>query len=481
MITIGALTDKDFDQWLANDKSLDINERLSQEDGYYLINDVSDFEELLAFGQDSSLKFRLTNDLDLGGGYNFYIPYLAGEFDGDGHKIRNLSFYSDFVTQVGLFGYLASSGKVIGANAEDVNIFGNGIVGGLVGENDGTVSNSYSTGRVRGWWSVGGLVGWIGWHGGTVSNSYYNYDEVLINGERIITIGALSDQDFDQWLANNKSLDVNERLSQEDGYYLINDVSDFRQLLAFGQDASLKFRLKNDLDLATQYNFYIPYLAGEFDGNGHKISNLRLRLNSVAQVGLFGYLASGGKVSGVGAENVNIALSGGTQEVGGLVGGSSGTVSKSYSTGVVSGRSNNVGGLVGWNEGTVSNSYSTSSVTGDWSVGGLVGWNYWNAWNPGTVSNSYSSGSVFSSQPEVGGLVGSAGGTTGNSFWDIETSGQSTSAGGTGKTTLEMKNIATFSSAGWNIIAVTDPGTRNPSYIWNIVDGQTHPFLSWQP
>jgi branched-chain amino acid transport system substrate-binding protein len=480
IITIGALSNEDFDQWLANDKFLDVSERLSQEDGYYLINDVNDFKELLAFGQNPSLKFRLKKDLNLGDEPGFYIPYLAGQFDGNEHKIRNLSFHSDFVTQVGLFGYLASGGVVTGVSAENVNIFSNGIVGGLVGENDGTVSDSCSTGRVGGWWSVGALAGWIGWHGGTVSNSHYNYEDFLINDGHMITIGALSNQDFDLWLANDKSLDVNERLSQEDGYYLINDVSDFKQLLAFGQDDSLKFRLKNDLDLATQFNFYIPYLAGEFDGNGHKISNLRLRFNFAAQVGLFGYLASGGEVSRVGVENVNLAVNG-AQEAGGLVGGSSGTVSNSYSSGVVGGRTNNVGGLVGWNEGTVSNSYSTGSVTGDWSVGGLVGCNYWNAWNPGTVSNSYSSGSVSSSQPEVGGLVGSAGGTTGNSFWDIETSGQSTSHGGVGKTTAEMQTIATFSGAGWNIVVVADPDMRNPSYIWNIVDGLTYPFLSWQP
>ena len=478
MITIGALADEDFDQWLANDKFLDVNERLSQEDGYYLINDVNDFKELLAFGQDHSLRFRLTNDLDLGSEYNFYIPYLAGKFDGNDHKIWNLRFHSDFVTQVGLFGYLASGGAVTGLGAEDVNVFGSGIVGGLVGENDGTVSDSYCTGRVAGWWCVGGLAGWIGWNGGTVSNSYYNCDEVLINGERIITIGALSNQDFDQWLANDKFLDVDERLSQEDGYYLINDVSDFRQLLVFGQDGSLKFRLENDLDLATQYNFYIPYLAGEFDGDGHKISNPRLRFNSVGQVGLFGYLASGGEVSEVGVENVNIAVSG-TQEVGGLVGGSAGTVSKSYSTGSVTCNSC-VGGLVGWNYGTVSNSYSTSAVTGNWGVGGLVGWNYANPDKSGTVSKSYSTGSATGTW-RVGGLLGQDGGTVLHSFWDVETSGQSTSEGGTGKTTVEMKSTTTFSGAGWNIAAVADPDIRDHSYIWNIVDGQTYPFLSWQP
>jgi hypothetical protein len=42
-----------------------------------------------------------------------------------------------------------------------------------------------------------------------------------------------------------------------------------------------------------------------------------------------------------------------------------------------------------------------------------------------------------------------------------------------------MKNIATFSGTAWDIIAVT-PGETNPTHTWNIVDGQTYPFLSWQ-
>jgi len=66
-----------------------------------------------------------------------------------------------------------------------------------------------------------------------------------------------------------------------------------------------------------------------------------------------------------------------------------------------------------------------------------------------------------------------------NSFWDIETSGQSTLDSGTSKTTTEMKSIATFTGALWDIIAVA-PGETNPAYTWNIVDGQTYPFLSWQ-
>ena len=68
-----------------------------------------------------------------------------------------------------------------------------------------------------------------------------------------------------------------------------------------------------------------------------------------------------------------------------------------------------------------------------------------------------------------------------NSFWDVLAGGIAVSAGGTGKTTAETRDIATFSEAGWNITAVADPGTRNTTCTWNIVDGQAYPFLSWQP
>ncbi len=421
-----------------------------------------------------------------------------------------------------------SIGGLVGRNSATVsnsysssNVTGEEYVGGLLGSSGGTVSNSYSTGSVTGYERVGGLVGD---NNGPVSNSFYNYDEVLINGENIISIGALFGEDFDQWLANDKFLGVNEKLSQEGGYYVINDVDDFKQLLAFGQDNSLKFRLKNDLDLDDDPNFYIPYLAGEFDGNGHKISNLSLDSNLVWPLGLFGYLATGGKVTQVGVENVNVT---GTSSVGGLVGRNRGTVSDSHSTGSVNGCHNNVGGLVGSNWGTVSNcyssgnvtgdeyvgglvgssavdvisSYSTASVTGGWGVGGLVGLNC------GPVSDCYSMGSVIGNTA-AGGLVGvndrgtvskcyatgNVNGDSGvgalvgdnyestvsNSFWDTQTSGQSTSDGGTGKTTAQMKSITTFSGAGWNVIAVANAGTRNPAYTWNIVNGVTYPFLSWQ-
>jgi hypothetical protein len=250
-------------------------------------------------------------------------------------------------------------------------------------------------------------------------------------------------------------------------------MSDFKQLLAFGQNASLRFRLANDLDLTTEPNFYIPYLAGEFDGDGYIISNLSFNFDSVGDVGLFGYLDHGGTIIQVGVKNSNIT---GTDSVGGLVGlNGGGTISNSYAAGSVTGVTY-IGGLVGLTFGFVNESYSVSNVTGTYyAVGGLTGD------NRGTVNDSYSTGNVTGGSA-VGGLVGtSLGGTVTNSFWDTETSGQSTSAGGTGKTTAEMQDINTFSGATWNRVEVANPSTRNPSYLWNIVNNVTYPFLSWQP
>ena len=42
-----------------------------------------------------------------------------------------------------------------------------------------------------------------------------------------------------------------------------------------------------------------------------------------------------------------------------------------------------------------------------------------------------------------------------------------------------MRDILTFSRLSWDIVAVVD-GEVNEDYTWNIIDGQTYPFLSWQ-
>jgi hypothetical protein len=102
------------------------------------------------------------------------------------------------------------------------------------------------------------------------------------------------------------------------------------------------------------------------------------------------------------------------------------------------------------------------------------------------VRMCYATGSVTPGGACHAGLVCWNGGTVYSSFWDTESTRQPTSNGGTGKTTAEMKRIATFSDTAtdgldesWDITPVV-AGENNAAYTWNIVDGQTYPFLSWQ-
>jgi len=252
-----------------------------------------------------------------------------------------------------------------------------------------------------------------------------------------------------------------------------------------------------------QYDSYqIHPFIGTFNGQGYKICDLFINRPDEIPVGLFRIVLSGAHIENIGVVNVTViggcevgGLVGHIQDAiiynsyvtgnitserykaGGLVGCMSGTsVSNSYSTGNVNGHSD-VGGLVGDNwRSNVINSYSTANVNGNYYVGGLLGHLTF-----GTVSNSYYSG-IVNGDNYIGGMVGSnVDGTVSNSFWDTETSGQATSAGGTGKNTTEMQDITTFSGASWDIIGVADSDTRNPSYIWNILNYETYPFLSWQP
>jgi hypothetical protein len=98
---------------------------------------------------------------------------------------------------------------------------------------------------------------------------------------------------------------------------------------------------------------------------------------------------------------------------------------------------------------TFTDCYARGDVSGTDKVGGFAG-GY-----ACVLTNCYSTGKVTLLDPSgaAGGLAGDdvfGDGTAVACFWDIQTSGQPTSAGGTGKTTAQMKYKRTFSNAGWD-------------------------------
>ncbi|MSN25102.1 MAG: hypothetical protein GJV46_04455 [Geobacter sp.] len=267
---------------------------------------------------------------------------------------------------------------------------------------------------------------------------------------------------------------------------------------------------------------YTNSFNGVFDGLGHTVTSLFINRPNTVDVGLFGFGLNstvrnvglvGGSVKGKynvgGLAGSNQGVIGncynsgvvlGDQYVGGLVGENSAVIDSSYATGAVSGVAL-IGGLAGDNVGgSLSNSYAIGSVSGSSDhIGGLVGLNVFGA----KISDAYAAGSVnfsINGRANVGGLVGEnyysstiinsysvgsvnggtdTGGVVGlndstpsvtNSFWDTQTTGQAISAGGSGKTSAEMKQLSTFT--GWNIDT-----SDSSSSLWRITNGQSYPLL----
>ncbi len=259
--------------------------------------------------------------------------------------------------------------------------------------------------------------------------------------------------------------------------------------------------------------------GGFVDTNDGVLTEFQLT-NANVTVGTGGIVASfnTGEISGVavsGSIKANNNLGGAI--VGGLVGNNTGTVVDSFSTASVnaflpidaSANFITAGGLVGLNFGDIERSHSLGNVTvedetgfGELVGGGLVGSNFGLTQDSyaqgavvalagsgltsvgglagsnagGSVERSYSTGVVTttgSTSDEVGGLIGNnsrlAGidtpvfGTVTASFWDVNSSGQTASDGGTALTTAQFQDTQGFSdlasAQGWDFDNVWAPGS----------------------
>ncbi|QCP52096.1 filamentous hemagglutinin N-terminal domain-containing protein [Trinickia violacea] len=172
--------------------------------------------------------------------------------------------------------------------------------------------------------------------------------------------------------------------------------------------------------------------------------------------GLVGLNANGTITSSWSAASVT-----GDRFVGGLAGRNDGTVSQSFASGVVDSVGGYVGGLVGLNTGTITDSYALGSVTGPFATAGLVGQNM------GTITNSYAAGLVQGGSGVAGGLVAVGVGTATNSYWNTDTTGQSTSNGGTGLTNAQMLASTAASFTGFDF-----------SSVWRFIPGTSYPYLA---
>ena len=324
----------------------------------YRISTAADMNAIGTDSNDWDKYFVVTSDIDMssipGTAYNLIYPF-TGVFDGNNHTISNFSFVPT-TGGAGLFGnvdggvvknlglidpnvdggtdwaWLGSLAGVIEGGAtisncyvEGGNINGNKNVGGLVGLNQGTITDCYSTASVSGFEKAGGLVGWNIFGG--IANSYSN--------------GSVSGQNKIGGLVGGNSTTITNCYST--GQVLGTTDSNFHGGLV-GYNYGTVTACYSTATVSG--NDYVGGLVGYNDE------------------GVIRACCSAGSVLG-------------DYSIGGLVGRlKSGTIDNCYSRSIVSGQEL-IGGLVGlagWGYTHITKCYATGAIASRYYGGGLVGW-----------------------------------------------------------------------------------------------------------
>ncbi len=379
---------------------------------------IQTVEDLQKIGQELfyplSWDYLLDNDIDAsttaawnnGMGFNpignAIFPF-TGSFDGQGHTITGLFIRRTSESNIGLFGYVHYVSRISNLNLYGGSISGFWTVGGLVGYNRGALTRNFASSSIFGN-NAGGLVGQNST--GTIMECYA---AGAVSGARD-NIGGLVGTNFGT-------------VMQCHAMGMVSGYEDVGGLI------------------------------------GENYSGTVTRCYAMGKVS--GTMYAGGLIG----ENFDVPITScyatgaveGISGIGGLIGINSGPVTQCYAVNAVSG-SGVAGGLIGHNFNTVTQCFATGSVLGEDDVGGLIGY------TTGRVIQCYSAGKV-SGNASTGGLVGAnENDLVTDDYWDIDTSGQTVSAGGAGKTTAEMIQQATFTD--WDF-----------STVWAILENTTYPYL----
>ena len=434
----------------------------------------------------------------------YFCAGLFGWVEGEKAEIKNLTLTSPVVRSrwyssgTGCLVGQLQGGTIRDCTVRDANACRADYTGGLLGQNiGGKVKRCCSLGLIRlseeGAQVLGGLVGYN--ERGVVEDCYVEGEVYVSSDTRCI--GGLVGKNYAgtvsnchaavclQWSGPSSYIPIGGLVGINEGYgsgeigYIVNCYSAGSVLHASSPGGGLVGRngiITDERDNAIIENCYssatvtTTVTAGGLVGDIHR--------GTVRNCYATGAVSGGNFAGGLAGANrglvENCYATGSTQGnswVGGLVGAGTGITRNCYATGSVKG-TETVGGLLG-GSGQAENCYATGKVEGTRNVGGLVGG------NGKSIDNCYSTGLVVG-DVDVGGLVGaaSATATVSDSFWDVLTSGQPSSAGGQAKITPQMQMAGTFINAGWDFIDETVNGSED---IWRLCqDGTDYPKLAWQ-
>jgi len=344
------------------------------------------------------------------GGEQTYFGDFSGTFIGNGATIVGLrvplfnalgNMSATVVENLKIEGATEPTlGNGLLANSAEVNVqidnvkgsgtvTGSGIVGGLIGDSDATVSTS----------SFSGIV--------TTTSNFFDSVPASVGGLVGYSTGDISDSSS-SGSVNGDSGDLNGNYTGGLVGYTTGNISQ-----------------SNSSATVTGFN-YVGGLAGyvtntisgsEATGNVTNTSNP----DTTESCYCADFIRTGGLVgettSTISNSSAHGNVNANANKLGGLVGLAGGNIDYSFATGDVTGTGSgwDVGGLVGFTTNRISNSYSNGSVSGWRFVGGLAGLS-------ADILNSYvyTAGSVRGADGYVGGLVGQSEGKIENSYVDIQ-------------------------------------------------------------
>ncbi len=384
---------------------------------------------------------------------SFYVGGVVGDNFG---TVSNSTFGGGFSTPVTGQGMV---GGVVGVNEEGASVdssqaygavMGSSYVGGVAGDNFGSLTNVTMEGTVSGGGGTGGIVG-VNETDGTIDGAAVGdpSDTAVVTGTSD-NVGGIAGANFGA-IGQSSTVTANADVSGQDN---VGGLVGYNSGPLNGAEGSLEFSVFG-IRTVTGTN----YVGGLVGLNWSRVVGSSAATVNGAQYvgGLVGWNTSYGAVSD-GMSMGDVTATG--SYVGGLAGVNEGAVSNSSASGAVSG-AGLVGGLVGLNRGGVQYSSASGTVSGDLYLGGLVGWNDTGALlqtsyetgavtgtaggqdalgndyvgglvgvNYGQIANAYATGAV-SGVKVVGGLVGAnmPGGTSGGATYP---GGQVTDAYSTG-------------------------------------------------
>ena len=440
----------------------------------FVLSTFADLELIGTTGYALSAYYKLGADIDASAtqnpAYNGGAGWLpigisgtsfSGYFDGNGYTISNLYINRPTTNNVGFIGYFTGDSKYLkNLNITNANIIGQENVGILIGyftcdhmETGLEISDCISSGNITGSISTGGIIG--NSRRGSITRCSSTAD--IVGGQNV---GGIIGQGGEKY----SSLSLRVTITYPSYRGTITATGDTIGMIA-GYGACITVTDTN-ISTATLNASPTSSNVGGICGYAY-ISDFT---RCTCSINISGYNCVGGIVGneqgdGTTSYCVTTGNISGNSSVGGICGNVGHaysvlryytTITQCKSTGNITATTSNAGGIFGAGRTYLSHSYSTSSVTCPTSCGGAGG-----TLTQGSITKCYSTGLITGTTNAKGFLGVNSGGSSSDCYWDIETSGKTTSAVGTGKTTVEMQTESTF--VDWDFVNTwtsTDPCDR---------------------